>query len=375
MTVTDGFGVALVAVIALVVGSGALLVGLKVVRASREAKRSELMAAARPMVLASIDEPDCRAALAGHDQEIVEAVAVRLLPNLRGADRDELTATLDELGVIAGARRRLRSRNAARRQQAADLIGYAADTGSLDAVIDRLVDRDVGVRAAAARAIGRIGDGRGVSPLFEALILGDVSVNTITMALLRLGEEDPGPIEVGLVSESARVRAVATDVVGLLDLVHLRHRVADLVADEPNVRFSAIRALGRLGSSDTAAPLIRSLERAVAQAVDTTQDPDAPITSPELRVPAALEHESIALIEALGRIGDRRAIPVLTECLATQWRIAHAASDALAPMGARRSPTSEREREREKDRADETDESTETVDASVEFDVAELEPT
>ena len=329
MTIADGFGIALVVVIVAVVVAVLVIVGVKVVRARTSRRRESAIESGRRAVLLAFDDPR---ALDGLDPEIVEAIAVRMLSQLRGSDRDELASRLVDAGVVAAARARLRDRRPGRRIQAADLLGLCADDELADDLIDelseRLDDRDLDVRQSAARALGRIGDGRAVPALVQALTTRQISVNTAGVALLRLGAEDPGPLPAHLRAPHARVRATVAEVLGELGEVHVRHEIADLLHDDPVVWRSAVRALGQLQVNDVVPRLVLELE--ILLGVDEEEG-----RSSAGRSRVELDSDTILVIEALRSIGDPSAIPTLESCRDRSSRVAAAADRAIRVLDRR----------------------------------------
>lgn len=329
MTIADGFGIALVVVLVAVVVAVVVIVGVKLVRVRTGRRREVAIENGRRAVLMSFDDPR---ALDGLDPDIVEAIAVRMLSQLRGSDHDELAASLAEAGVVESARERLGDRRPGRRIQAADLLGLCAGDDIVDDVLDELAalldDRDLDVRHSAARALGRIGDGRAVPALVQALAARQISVNTAGVALLRIGAEDPGPLPILLRAPHPRVRSTVADVLAELGEVHVRDQIAELLHDDPVVWRSAVRALGRLQVNDVVPRLVLELE--VLLGVDEGED-----TGSRGRSRVELDSDTILVIEALRSIGDPRAIPTLEACRRRSSRVAAAADQAIRSLDRR----------------------------------------
>jgi hypothetical protein len=91
-------------------------------------------------------------------------------------------------GAIAGALRRTRLPGAVSRARAAELLGASGDAAALAALSRLLSDRHAEVRAAAVRALGKLGDPDALPLLLEALE-GPRSVPEplVTIALLEIG--------------------------------------------------------------------------------------------------------------------------------------------------------------------------------------------
>ena len=113
------------------------------------------------------------------------------------------------------------------------------------------------------------------------------------------------------------MRSTAAELAGSLGLLAAVGRVEELLGDDDaTVRIGAARALGRISTPRSTAPLVERLDAAVAQGAHRRD-----------------EDELIALVTALGRIGHPRAIPSLRACLGLRHRVSHAAGRALTELG------------------------------------------
>lgn len=326
MTIRTAFEIALLVLSLTLPLMFATLGFLKLSREWRSRRYDQLVEETRPLVMAALDAPTS-IDLSGRHGAAAETIAASLLPQLRGADRDNLANLLEQGGMLPQARQGLRSRRAARRQRSAELLGAAGNRRAAAGLAKMLDDRDGEVRQTAARALGRIGDPLSVPPLLDALDRKRVSAHTVSMALLRIGSAGAGELTIALASDSPRVRAVAADTTGALGLIAAVPTLEDLLTDENHTtRISAVRALGRLGVPTATPTLIRRLQH-------------------ELVVPSLTFDDDYAraLITSLGQIGERSAIPVLEQSLMRSYRLSSAAADALSEMGARRAQHSNHE--------------------------------
>lgn len=177
------------------------------------------------------------------------------------------------------------------RRHAAWAAGESEDPAHVDALIARIADRDVRVRATAAWALGEIKDPRAIAPL--ATLLDDEDGRMREMAALAIGEiEDPAglaalrAIPETRVSDEARGWAIAQierrtgarepdarepDVpevfagafgVPFAEPGRLGEYLADLGASDAATRRLAAEALGRLGDPRAVDPLLDALEDA-----------------------------------------------------------------------------------------------------------------
>ncbi|HYB27514.1 MAG TPA: HEAT repeat domain-containing protein [Solirubrobacteraceae bacterium] len=288
----------------------------KVQRALRLRRHRRLEAAARPHVLRVLadDERSGSAPEMNHSLgRTFEELSISLLPKLRGADRDALVAALENRGVLERARRRTSRSGAVGRARAAQLLGDAGDEGALPGLARLLADRDPEVRTVAARALGKLGP-TAVEPLLAALDSPrPVPAGIVTMALVHAGAAGADDLTQGLdLSRSARVRTVAAELLGQLGVLSATGRLAQTLADDPDLatRAAAARSLGRLGLPEGITPLLAALHEAQPSV---------------LRIDAA---------RALGRIGGASAVAALRELLVSpDIELARATAEGLAACG------------------------------------------
>jgi HEAT repeat protein len=289
----------------------------KWIRVRRDRRRARLESAARPHLLEVLgDESDAPSIPQMSDAVAAtfERLAISLLPKLRGADRATLVSVLEQRGALERARRRTSRPGAVGRANAAELLGAAGDASSLPYLVKLLDDRIPEVRIVAARALGKLGSAA-VAPLLAALDgRRALPAGVVTMALVHSGAAGAHGLLLGLEpSRSARVRAVAVELVGQLGLLSASGDVVRALMQDRElpVRAAAARSLGRLALSDGVQPLTEALTANQAT---------------ELRVAAA---------DALGKIGGGAAVSALRSQLSSpQHELARAAAHALASCGA-----------------------------------------
>jgi HEAT repeat protein len=309
----------------------AMALTIVVTKAARQIRARRLSDAARevrPLVLAALDSGEGLPDLTPRGRRAAQAIIVSLLPKLRGSDRTSLAHLLADNGVLERAVSDLSSRSAVRRGRAAELIGLVGHTDAEPGLIRRLDDRDAGVRMFAARALGRLGQPGSVVALFDGMARRRVPANTASMAVLRIGASGAPGILAATDSSSPLTRSVAAELAGALGLHEARERLEAMLDDSDEmVRAGAARALGRLAAPSSSPVIVERLERLLG--TDAADRNDEVVR---------------AMIEALGRIGHRLAIPVLEASLTCHPRLSSAAGESLAAMGQRRSRRSNRHR-------------------------------
>ncbi|RBY93866.1 hypothetical protein DQ244_00335 [Blastococcus sp. TBT05-19] len=303
---------ALIIALLLMVATAHLLRGRRSARDDR--RKRELM----PLVHAVLDDdpvdgaplPDVVGAPADLDEIVLE-----LLPQLRGSDRQTLRDLLAERGVVSRAVADLTARKSWRRGRAVALLGSAAGTDHIAAMVELLDDRSLEVRCAAARALGKAGDPAAVGPLLRATH-GERALpsGVLGMALLDLGTTALPVLRDSLTGRNQVARGLVAELLGVHGDPSAAPLLEALVRDageDLGVRRSAAAALGRIGSPTSTEPLV--------DALSNSPDPGLQRTS----------------AEALGRIGHPLAtIPLLAGLAAEDIAVRAACADALAALGA-----------------------------------------
>lgn len=223
----------------------------------------------------------------------------------------------------------LKSPNGAERAAAADEMGrrgYRFRKEIAEALRPVLLnDPESMVRAAAGRALGRLGAREAVPELIKALSDKSPEVRVVAAAALwRL--PDPGAVPTLLervkdpdkaVREwSALALGVAGDSRAVSELIPL------LQDPERSVRLAAVRSLGRLNRTEALKPLTQYLEPADKRDDEEREEVVNSVSSIEgsERVGALLEllddaasdtKQRLRVVLALGKVGDAQALPVL----------------------------------------------------------------
>src|SRR6266566_7758508 len=191
--------------------------------------------------------------------------------------------------VVRALIARLKDENAGVRGAAARSLGHLGDPRAVLPLIDVLADSGPEVRSAAVEALADLADPRAIGPI--AGMLKDPVADVKRNALGALSHFDQGvptaPVVVLLDDPDADVRHQAID---LLDHLHARSAagaIARLIHDpSPDVRRSVVEALGNLGAQSGAAAVIEALSDARADvrqtALEALNDLKAPIAEATL---------------------------------------------------------------------------------------------
>ena len=165
------------------------------------------------------------------------------------------------------------------------------------------------VRAASAEMLGKLGSRRSVASLVKAL-------------------EDP---------ETMREAAEALGEIG--DARAVKPLIKTLIEVPESVVWYLGEALGKIGES-AVEPLIQFLGSASGQSKMAAVDALGEIGDQRAVIPliGLLKHGSYAAVRALGKIGDPRAIPHLINVMGEGGDLAERACDAIAHFGTRAVP-------------------------------------
>jgi HEAT repeat protein len=226
------------------------------------------------------------------------------------------------------AAERLKSPQAAERAAAANEMGrrgyrFRKEIGELLRPLLRS-DPDATVRAAAGRALGRLGAREAVPDLVAAL--GDSSADVRVVAAAAIWRlPDPsatGPLLERLKDADRAVREWSALALGVIGDMRAVPELVRLLGDpERAVRLAAVRSLGRVGSPDGLEPVVRYL-KAGKRDQEEKEEAVAAVTSMkgEGRVNALLElleaadgdaPQQVRVLSALGQVGGQQALPAL----------------------------------------------------------------
>ncbi len=261
-------------------------------------------------------------------------------------DVEKLKTKCDMVGLIKALSY---PRDETIRKSAAVALGNLSDVRAVEPLIAALRDSDKAVRWAAAQALGKIGDARAVEPLIAALRDSDKAVRWEAAEVLgKIGDARAvEPLIAALQDRENDVRMAVVEALGKIgDARAVESLIATLMDSDQKVRLCAIKMLGNLSNARAVEPLITALQdndhvvrKAAAEALDNIGWKPTANTVGATYWIANLEWDNCtkvgalaveplivvlkdsdrnvrkAAADALGAIGDSRAVPPLCAAL------------------------------------------------------------
>lgn len=302
-------------------------------RVLRTARRERITDELRPTIVGVLAEPDRPHDVAlprRHAADVFEVLAFDYLTKVKGESREALVRTLERLGTIDDAERRVGRPGAIGRAAAAEMLGRCGLVRSTPALTTLLSHRSAEVRAVGVRALGRIGAPGNVGPLLDMLDgPRGAPVASVGQALLRTG-----PAGVPALREAARhrapaVRAVSVEVLGLLGAVEAVAELIAIVGErtvDTEVRRRAAAALGRIGDPRGVDALCRTLR----------EDADLQVVAAhalgDLGHPSAVPHLVAVVLDEAHDGRDPVPDEVLATAASALARCGHAGIEALESL-------------------------------------------
>lgn len=179
------------------------------------------------------------------------------------------------------------------------------------------------VRAAAGRALGRLGVREAVPDLVAALSDTSADVRVVAAAALwRLPDPSAtAPLLEHVKDQDKAVREWSALALGVIGDKRAVAEMVRLLGDpERSVRLAAVRSLGRIGDPDGLEPVTKYLKSGKRDAEERDEGIAAIVSMKGERVPALLSllegaesdaDQQVRVIIALGKVGTSKELPVL----------------------------------------------------------------
>ena len=228
-----------------------------------------------------------------------------------------LLGTLKDARAVTPLTRALHDEDRAVREAAIGALS-AIGPASVPALAGCLADPALQVQEAASAILASLADGRVFTPLVDALSSRDWIVRMhAAKGLGPIGDPEAVAALMPLLQDRVKaVREEASSALAAIGSAAVAGLIDALQHDDWLVRLHAVEALGKLKSPDSVDPLLRALfnerdsaiREDVVRALGAIRDARAVdylvtlMKEPELRLLA---------VEALGYIGERRAVPLL----------------------------------------------------------------
>jgi hypothetical protein len=321
--IASSFAVAGVAIAVLVVLLSAATVLRRYYRGRQERRRARVVEPLREVLIRLVTDSTGDHASLEHRSlmatpartwRALEPTVLELLRKVRGESRQVLVALVVAKGTMERMRRQSRRPGAVRRAHAAELLGLLGQADAGADLVRLLDDRDPEVRLVAARALGELGDPSAADALLETLLrTRSVPLRVVARSLARLGPGAGPALVEGLGSSAPLVRAVCSEICGVLGVTAAQTVLLDVIDRDPDddVRIRAARALGRIGLPSALPALVRATDRSA---------------SPALRAVAA---------RALGDLGGPGSVEFLEVLLGdADHRVSTNAGQSMSRVGA-----------------------------------------
>ncbi|HTX67505.1 MAG TPA: HEAT repeat domain-containing protein [Opitutaceae bacterium] len=221
------------------------------------------------------------------------------------------------------------------RLAAAQALPVFHDPRAIPPLIQALEADDAELRAAAATALGQIGDVRAIEPLLAAVT--SKAPETAAAALAALGAlHDPRalPAIIGaLAAKDDSVGAQAVDAIARFGAPAVEPLLASLHDPKARVRARAAEALGRIGDARAVGPLVDLLKQAPSADPPAADEnaPAAPKADTDESADAIPDVRQAAA-EALGKLGAPAVEPLLGCLTADDATVCALAAKALGEI-------------------------------------------
>ncbi len=274
-----------------------------------------------------------------------------ILEKLEDPDPSIRRIAIEALGLIGNKKavtqlmKQLKDPKLSIRKAAIEALGRVGDKKAVPLLMENLEDHDPSIRKAAIEALGGLGDKKAVVHLIKILTMPEPPSSHIHRAAIKaLGKlkdklavmplayklNDP---DEAVFSETAMALVQLGDKQAIQPLLH------KLNAPNPHIRMIVIFALGKLGNRQSLQPLLEKLEESnkyfQMSATKGQERQHNKLTARQIkRLDEREAFVRTTTIEALGRLGDKQAIPPLALLLEDpDHHVATAAAASLKALG------------------------------------------
>jgi hypothetical protein len=234
-----------------------LVLAMRLFRRVHARRMRRLTDRVRPAILqtavAEQDELDDSLAvfrsLRGRARRSAESMATRMLYDVTGETRTNLTHILIACGTVKRAVARTTSTVPVRRARAAEILGLIDFPDAVGHLIRLAQDENAEVRSVATRALGRTGRREAIAALLAALPSSSgVPAVIVGSALLEAAQHSAAAISGGFTDEDPAVRRTTAILAShVMSPGAIPSLITAVTADkEPLVRIAAARSLTRL---------------------------------------------------------------------------------------------------------------------------------
>jgi HEAT repeat protein len=259
------------------------------------------------------EEPQRPPLPAGSD-DILRTVALEMIAELHGRERDRLILLLEGTGIVAATAAELGSRRRRRRRSAAEALRQIGSEEAVGPLSAGLLDADLDTRLTCAAALAELSE---AEQLPSVLTIADRSAvdrpGAVAAILVTLARRHPSTLAIALGPDaSPELRRLAAAVVGEFRLAeHVGALRQALESEDDELAARAARGVGMIGDDGV---LDRLLE--LVEDEDRTW------------------FVRLAATGALGAIGDPRAVaPLEQELDSDRWLLQAKAAKSLRLLG------------------------------------------
>jgi HEAT repeat protein len=220
------------------------------------------------------------------------------------------------------------------RMRAAEALGKLHATSAVDALIAALSDPSPAIWSKAVVALGQIGDPSAAQPIAASMRVFRFSWYDPSLALSKLGEPGLNAILPLLKSNDEWMRILAAQGLQLFKGPRVTTALISALQDPSDaVRGDAAGSLGSIGDPAAVDPLMEALQRpgrskdAIAAVLGRLGDRrSVPVLIAELHNPIST-FESAAIMRALGDLGGAQALETLIQTLQGRFQSKHVFED------------------------------------------------